>query len=68
MDNPDFQVVAEGFRIKTNRVIKREKLDVALDEFLTADSSFFLEIMVGKENNVFPMVPSGKCVSDIRLE
>ncbi len=68
MKNPAFQDVVKGFRIKTNQVMRREKLDAALDEFLNHKGSYFLEVMVGKENNVFPMVPSGHSVSDIRLE
>jgi acetolactate synthase-1/2/3 large subunit len=68
MKNPSFQDVVKGFRIKTDQVMKREKLDTALDEFLNHKGSYFLEVMVGKENNVFPMVPSGHSVSDIRLE
>lgn len=68
MKNPAFQDVVKGFRIKTNQVIQREKLDAAIDEFLNYKGSYFLEVMVGKENNVFPMVPSGHSVSDIRLE
>lgn len=68
MKNPAFQDVVKGFRIKTNQVMRREKLDSAIDEFLNHKGSYFLEVMVGKENNVFPMVPSGHSVSDIRLE
>jgi len=34
---------------------------------LDAKGSYLLEIMVGKENNVFPMVPQGKGVSEIVL-
>ena len=68
MINPDFQLLAKGFRIETARAEKREELDAALEEFVRHDGSFFLEVMVGKENNVFPMVPSGAAVAEIRLE
>ncbi len=68
MVNPDFQNVVKGFRIKTNQVIERKHLEESINEFLNYDGSYFLEVMVGKENNVFPMVPSGQSVSDIRLE
>jgi acetolactate synthase-1/2/3 large subunit len=68
MKNPDFQRIVEGFGIKTQKVELREQLDKAVDDFLQHDGSCFLEVCVGKENNVFPMVPSGKSVSEIRLE
>ena len=68
MENPDFQKVVEGFRIPTKKVTQREYLNEAVEEFLSYDGAYFLEVMVGKENNVFPMVPSGSGVSEIRLE
>ena len=46
----------------------RDKLENAVKEMLNHDGSYFLEVMVGKENNVFPMVPTGASVSDIRLD
>ena len=68
MINPDFQILATGFRIPTNLVTERENLDAAIAEFINHDGAYFLEVRVGKENNVFPMVPSGSGVSEIRLE
>lgn len=68
MINPDFQQLAKGFRMKTNQVTHRDQLDEALTEFISSEGSYFLEVMVGKENNVFPMVPSGSGVAEIRLE
>lgn len=68
MVNPDFVTIAEGFRIQAKRVEKREDLDVAVKEMMTSKEPYFLEICVEKEDNVFPMIPSGSSVSDIRLE
>lgn len=68
MENPNFQALAEGFYIKANKVTQREELDTAIEEFIKYDGSYFLEVMVGKENNVFPMIPSGSGVAEIRLE
>ncbi|MEQ9310129.1 MAG: biosynthetic-type acetolactate synthase large subunit [Balneolaceae bacterium] len=68
MENPNFQALAEGFYIKANKVTQREDLNAAVEEFINYDGSYFLEVMVGKENNVFPMVPSGSGVAEIRLE
>jgi len=68
MVNPDFVKIAEGFRINAKKVIKREDLDNAIMEMIDSKEPYFLEICVEKEDNVFPMIPSGASVSDIRLE
>ncbi len=65
--SPDFVQVAKGFGIPGKSISKREELKSSLKEMLDADGSFLLEIMVGKENNVFPMVPQGRGVSEIVL-
>ena len=66
--NPDFQTIAKGFYIPTSKVTERKQLESAIKEFIEFDGAYFLEVMVGKENNVFPMVPSGSGVAEIRLE
>ncbi|MDA9187659.1 biosynthetic-type acetolactate synthase large subunit [Flavobacteriaceae bacterium] len=68
MVNPDFVTIAQGFRIKAKRVEKREELDAAVNEMMASKEPYFLEVCVEKEDNVFPMIPSGASVSDIRLE
>jgi acetolactate synthase I/II/III large subunit len=68
MVNPDFQQIAKGYGLATEKVETREKLAAAIKEMLSHEGSYLLEVMVGKENNVFPMVPTGASVSDIRLE
>jgi len=67
MTNPNFIAIAEGYYIKAKKVIKREDLDGAVAEMMASKESYFLEVMVEKENNVFPMIPTGASVSDIRL-
>lgn len=66
--SPDYIKVAEGYGIKGQRIDKREDIRQALTEMLQHDGSYFLEVMVGKENNVFPMVAQGSSVSEIRLK
>lgn len=66
--SPDYVKVAEGYHIPGKSVAKREELRPALEEMLNRDGSFLLEVMVTKENNVFPMVPQGCSVSEIRLK
>jgi acetolactate synthase-1/2/3 large subunit len=68
IQSPDFVQVAKGYRIEGKRVSERAELKDALREMLAYDGSYLLEVMVGKENNVFPMVEAGTSVSDIRLK
>jgi acetolactate synthase-1/2/3 large subunit len=67
MINPNFVAIAEGYHIKSRKVTQREDLDAAVAEMLASKDSYFLEVMVEKENNVFPMIPTGASVSDMRL-
>ena len=68
MVNPNFVAIAQGYYIEAKKVTKRENLAAAVKEMIASDEPYFLEVCVEKENNVFPMVPSGASVSDIRLE
>ena len=67
MTNPNFVAIAEGYHIKSKKVTQRGDLDAAVAEMLASKDSYFLEVMIEKENNVFPMIPTGACVSEIRL-
>ena len=68
MTNPDFVAIAKGYYIEADRVDNREDLDQAVAKMMASDKPYFLEICVEKEDNVFPMIPTGASVSDIRLE
>ncbi len=68
MTNPDFVKIAEGYHIQAKRVSKREDLKSTIQEMIASDKPYFLEVKVEKEDNVFPMIPSGASVSDIRLK
>ena len=68
MVNPNFVAIAQGYYIEAKKVTKRENLAAAVKEMIASDEPYFLEVCVEKENNVFPMVPSGASVSEIRLE
>ncbi len=68
MTNPDFVKIAEGYGIKARQVKERKDLEPALKEMVEAKTSYFLEVVVEMEENVFPMIPSGASVSDIRLK
>ncbi len=66
--SPDFVQVAKGYGIEGRKISNREELRDGLSAMLKTKHSFLLEVMVGKENNVFPMVPQGCSVSEIRLK
>ncbi|HEY2720156.1 MAG TPA: thiamine pyrophosphate-dependent enzyme, partial [Chitinophagaceae bacterium] len=66
--SPDFVQVAKGYHIDGRSVSKRAELANALKKMLEHEGSYLLEVMVGKENNVFPMVPQGCSVAEIRLK
>lgn len=68
MVNPDFQQIVAGYGIETKKVTERKALNDAVGKMLTHEGAFFLEVRVAKENNVFPMVPTGASVSEIRLK
>lgn len=68
IQSPDFVQVAKGYHITGKKIDDRKDLKPALKEMLDHKGAYLLEIMVGKENNVFPMVPQGSSVSEIRLK
>lgn len=67
MDNPDFVKIAEAYRISGQLVQERKNLSAALDDMLATDKPYLLDIHVEKQDNVFPMVPAGAGVDDVRL-
>jgi len=66
--SPDYIKVAEGYGIAGKKITERENLRSGLQEMLAHKGAYLLEVMVTKENNVFPMVPQGCSVSEIRLK
>ncbi|MEN8186032.1 MAG: biosynthetic-type acetolactate synthase large subunit [Bacteroidota bacterium] len=68
MTTPDFGKIVEGYGIQTKKVTEREELEEAVAEMIASKESYFLEVVVEKEGNVFPMIPAGATVSDVRLK
>lgn len=66
--SPNYIMLAQSYGIAGQKIDKRDDLKAALKTMLDHDGSYLLEVMVGKENNVFPMVPQGCSVSEIRLK
>lgn len=68
IQSPDFVALAAAYKIPGKRIEDRAELPAVLNEMLNTKGSFLLEVMVTKENNVFPMVPQGCSVAEIRLK
>tara|TARA_B100000780_G_scaffold85388_1_gene58553 strand:+ start:5929 stop:7629 length:1701 start_codon:yes stop_codon:yes gene_type:complete len=66
--NPDFVTIAKGYYIEAEKVSERKNLKNAVEKMIRSKKPYFLEVTVEKEHNVFPMIPTGASVSDIRLE
>jgi acetolactate synthase-1/2/3 large subunit len=67
MISPDFIKLVEAYDIQAKKVSDRKDLASSVQEMIASKSSYFLEVMIEKEDNVFPMVPSGASVAEIRL-
>ncbi len=67
IESPDYVMVAKGYRIEGQSISRRDQIKDALSTMLNHPGAYLLEVMVGKENNVFPMVPQGCSVAEIRL-
>ena len=68
LENPDFIMIAKGFGIPGHTVSDRSLLSESLDTLLNSETPYLLEIVCEKEGNVFPMVPAGSTVTNVRLE
>ncbi|WP_185877949.1 biosynthetic-type acetolactate synthase large subunit [Blattabacterium cuenoti] len=68
LKNPNFLKLSEAYSIEYKKIYKRNELKNSIKKLFSNDKkSFFLEILVSKEDNVFPMIPSGSSVEDIRM-
>lgn len=68
IESPDYVQVAKGYGIPAASVDDREALEEALRTMMRSEGAYLLEVHVGRENNVFPMVPQGCSVAEIRLK
>ena len=67
LTNPDFIKLAEAYSIKAQKVSDRADLQEAIEDMLIHDGPYFLEVVVEKEDNVFPMIATGCSVEEVRL-
>ena len=68
MTNPDFVTIAKGYHIPAQKVTERKDLASAIEEMINTEGPYFLEVAVEKEDNVFPMIPTGASLNEIRLQ
>ncbi len=68
MKNPDFITIAKGYGIEGHKVESRDDLEGSIQKMIDYKGPYLLEVMIEKEDNVFPMVPSGASVSEVILE
>ena len=68
LKNPNFVKIAEGFGMAGKKITKTAELKSSVAEMLAYPGPFLLHVMVGREDNVYPMVPAGASVADIVLE
>ncbi len=66
--NPDFLKIAEGFGVPGKQLSDRKNLQQELKDLIAFDGPFVLEVKVEKEGNIFPMIPAGGTVSEMRLD
>lgn len=66
--SPNYQILASAYGIGSQKVSVREKLKTEIQTMLDHDGAYLLEVMVGQENNIFPMISPGDSVSDMRLK
>jgi len=68
LQNPDFIAISHGYGIPAKLVTKKDKLEKAIDRFLSDEGPTLLEVRVEKENNNFPMIQSGAAVDEVVIK
>lgn len=64
---PDFVKLAEAYGAEGYRISKPEELEDVLRKALTSPNSAFIDVMVEREENVYPMVPAGAALDEMLL-
>lgn len=68
MHSPDFSLIAKAYNIAYSKVECRESLEEEITKMKQYKGCYILEAIVKQEDNVFPMVPAGACLSDVLLK
>jgi acetolactate synthase-1/2/3 large subunit len=65
---PDFVKIAEGFGVRGRRVHLKDELASAIEEMLSYDGPYVLDVIVPYTEHVLPMIPAGRTVKDMLLK
>ena len=68
LENPDFVKIADGFGVPGKKISDASEIDKGIQEMLASNGPFLLHVEVEKEENIFPMISTGKAVDEIVLE
>lgn len=68
MLNPDYEKIAEAYRIPCTTVTERENLEEGIRKMLATEGPFLLQVAVIEEGNVLPMCCPGSDIDDMLLE
>lgn len=68
LENPDFGKICEAYGIKYRAVFKPEELSEAIEDMAASKGAYLLEAVCNEETNVFPMVPGGMTLDQIRID
>jgi acetolactate synthase-1/2/3 large subunit len=63
--NPDFVKVAEAFGATGLRATRPEEVRPIIEQAINTPGPVFMEFVVDRSENVFPMVPSGKAINEM---
>ena len=66
--NPDFVKLANAYGMKALSVDNNEDVRPAIREANNHDGPFLIDFKIKKEENVFPMIPSGQSVNELLEE
>ena len=66
--NPDFVKLANAYGMKALSVNNNEDVRPAIREANSHDGPFLIDFKIKKEENVFPMIPSGQSVNELLEE
>lgn len=64
---PDFVKLAEAYGAEGYRIKNKEELKTVLPKALTSKHAAIIDVVVEREENVYPMVPAGASLDDMLL-
>ncbi len=67
LENPDFVKIVEAYRIPARKVTRQADLELAISEMLSCEGPYFLEVQVEQKDNIYPVIPAGAGVDELRL-